>query len=192
MATKTLADLRPAERLQLGTAAHEASHAALAVLSGAVIDRAEVARGGPRTNPGGAAGYCSYDRTFASDLRQTDITAAGTVGEAIWHHGQRPSSVQLSALLNQNHQDRDKLAALTRPHRETPMAPLNNVLPLVLRCWQPIARLAAKLHCDGQIDHAAVLAALGIPNAEDAELYAAMIRSGSTPGSFRVAGTVRF
>jgi hypothetical protein len=192
MAIKTLADLRPAERRQLGTAVHEAAHAAIGVLSGAVIDRAEVVRGGPRTNPDGVSGYCSYDRTFASDLRQADITAAGTAGEALWHHGQRPSSVQLSALLEQNAHDRDKLAALARPHRERPLDALTAAMPLVLRCWGPIARLASQLHFDGEINHAAVLAALGIPNAEDAHHHAAMIRSGATPGSFRIDAPVRF
>lgn len=192
---KTLADLRPAERLQLGIAVHEAAHPTLAVINGATIDRAEVLRGGPRTNPDGVGGVCRYrpgPTDFAAQLRRPDTVAAGTVGEAIWHHGQRPSPVQLSALLDKNSHDRDELAALARLHRERPMDALTAAMPLMLRCWQPIARLASQLHFDGEIDHAAVLAALGVPSAEDASHYAAMIRSGAAPGSFTVDVPVRF
>lgn len=190
---KALADLRPAERLQIGTAAHEAAHAAVAVLSGAHVQRAEVLRGGPRTNPEGVAGVCRYGKLGdIAALRWSDITAAGTAGEAIWQHGRQPTRTQLSALLDKNSHDRDELATLTRPHRETPMQPLTAVLPLVLRCWEPIARLASQLHHDGEIDHAAVLAALGIPSDADALHYAASIRSGSRPGTFHIAAPVRF
>lgn len=194
MPNKTLADLRPVERVQLGYAAHEAAHATIGLLSGAVIDRAEVLRGGPQTNPYGSAGFCRYAPfNFEAGLRRADILAAGTAGEAILHHGARPSSFQLSALLDENGSDRDELAKLTRYQRgATPSDSLSAVLPLVLRCWQPIARLAGQLHAEGVIDHAAVLAALGVPSADEAPLYAAMIRSGATPGSFHIDGTVRF
>ncbi|WP_157897492.1 hypothetical protein [Mycobacteroides chelonae] len=193
---KTMADLRPAERLQLGTAAHEAAHAAIGVLSGARIQTAEVLRGGPRTGYfAGAAGQCLYTRTSTSDMYEPDITASGTVGEAIWNHGGRPTSGQLDALLDKNHQDRDKLVSLTRGHCHhhslTPSGLVSAVLPLVLRCWPSIAQLASQIHHEGSVDHAAVLAALGIPSAEDALLHAAHIKAGSTPGSFRIGGVER-
>ncbi|TDZ77067.1 hypothetical protein [Mycobacteroides salmoniphilum] len=185
---KTMADLRPADRIYLGHAAHEAAHAAIGVLSGARIQTAEVLRGGPRTGHlSGVAGQCRYSRTPISDIRQADITAAGTVGEAIWHYGGRPTSHQLDTLLDKNAQDRNKLADLTRDHHgTTPSDSLSAVLPLVLRCWPSIARLASQIHHDGPVDHAAVLAALGIPSTEDALFHAAQIKAGQRPGTFTI------
>lgn len=167
-------------------AIHEAGHAVVGVLFGATIHRAKVVRGGPRTNPRGHGGFCIYDEfDFATEIHSREITAAGTIAEAVLWHGPSPTARQIDALLAKNGSDRADLRRMyfASGGREL-MTPTAEVLPLVLRCWEPIAKLAVRLDREGDIRHTDVLAALSIPPGSSPDvvaLRAASIRSGSRP-----------
>jgi hypothetical protein len=58
------------------------------------------------------------------------------------------------------------------------------------RCWSAITACAWKLYRTGEVRHDDVCAALGLPDAGGPSSFAlALIRSGSTPGSFTVMRT---
>ena len=151
------------QRTRLAPSFHEAGHAVVGVLHGAEIHRAEVVRGGPRTNPGGVAGFCRYEPFgIEATARHREITAAGTIAEAVLWFGS--GGMQ-------------------------PMVPTAEVLPLITRTWPSIAELATRLTKHGSIDHKDVLTALSIPAGASPDVvahYAASIRSGSVPGSFTI------
>ena len=46
---------------------------------------------------------------FATEVRHRDITAAGTIAEAVFHHGPAPTFRQIDALLAKNASDRAEL-----------------------------------------------------------------------------------
>lgn len=177
---------------RLAVATHEAAHAVIGTLFGAQVRRAEIVRGGPRTNPGAVTGFCHYDTfDFAAEAHRREVIAAGTIAEAVFHHGPSPTERQIDALLATNPDDRNELRrAYFASGGRQPMVPTAEVLPLVLRCWEPIAHLTLRLDSHGEIRHTDVLAALSIPagSSEDAvALRAASIRSGSRPVKTTVA-----
>lgn len=172
------------ERHQLGIAAHEAAHAVTAVLAGARISRVVMVRGGPRTNPGGAAGVCRYARQDDSlaavvETQRHLITAAGSVAEAVWHHGPRPTSRQIDRFLDVNTRDRAELRTIAYALGEPPRP--REVLPTVLRCWPAIAEVGRRLFTEGSASHTDVLRALGIAAEQDAPSLLAAIRNGQRP-----------
>lgn len=171
---------------RLAFAVHEAAHAVVGTLFGATIRRAEIVRGGPRTDPDGHAGFCLYDPfDLDAEVHDREITAAGTIAEAVFHHGPKPTERQIDALLTKNSSDRDVLRrAYFASGGMEPMTPTAEVLPLVLRCWEPIAKLAVRLDREGDIRHTDVLAALSIPAGSSPDVVAhraMLIRSGSRP-----------
>lgn len=174
---------------RLAPAFHEAGHAVIGLLHGAEIHRAEVLRGGPRTNPGGVGGYCMYEPfDFATEVHNRQITAAGTIAEAVFHHGPRPTTRQVDALLAKNGSDRDDLRRMCYAAGE-PVGVPDTVLPLVLRCWEPICKLAVRLDRGDSIEQKDVLAALSIPAKSSPGVvarYASSIRSGAVPGTFTI------
>ncbi len=177
-----------AERRHLAAAHHEAGHAVVGVLSGATIDRAEVLRGGPRTDPAAVGGFCRYDPfDFATETRHREITAAGTIAEAVFLHGPAPTAREIDQVLTGNGRDRSELRRMCFAIGEPLTVPTAEVLPLVVQCWASIEELAARLVEHGEVRHTDVLAALRIPADASQQLTAqhvASIRSGSVPGSF--------
>ena len=135
------------QRTRLAPSFHEAGHAVVGVLHGAEIHRAEVVRGGPRTNPGGVAGFCRYEPFgIEATARHREITAAGTIAEAVLWFGRSPTAHQIDALLTKNSRDR---ADLRRMYFASggmqPMVPTAEVLPLITRTWPSIAELTTRL-----------------------------------------------
>lgn len=180
-----------AERRHAAAAHHEAGHAVVGVLSGATIDLAEVVRGGSRTNPGGIGGFCRYDLfDFAAETRRREITAAGSIAEAVFLHGPSPTARQIDQVLMTNGRDRSELRQMCLAVGEPLIVPTAEVLPLVVRCWPSIEELAARLSREGQIRHTDVLAALSIPSPELTAQHVAAIRSGSDPGTFTITPPV--
>ncbi len=144
----------------LPTALHEAAHAAISVLCGAEVDRAEVFPPGV-TLPDGARGYCRYmPFGIETEQRKPLIWAAGAVAEAVLLHGRAPTRAQVDALLAVHGTDGEELQRLAFAAGTVP-DPLA-VLPLVLRAWPAISKLAVKLDIAGVIHHSDVTAALGL------------------------------
>ena len=189
----TVASLTDEQRNRLAPAFHEAGHAVVGVLHGATVGRAELVRGGPRTNPDGTFGSCRYQVfDFIAEAHRRDIVAAGTVAEAVIRLGPDPTPRQMDSVLTRNRSDRDEIQRLCFAAGE-PVAVPTEVLPLVTRCWESIADLALRLTQHGEADHTDVLAALKIPGGASADVtahYAAAIRSGRAPGSFTITPAV--
>jgi len=144
----------------LRTAVHEAAHAAVGVLCGAEIDRAESFAPGMKLS-NGAQGYCRYQPFgVEAEQRQPLIAAAGAVAEAILLHGRAPTAGQVEAVLAESGSDAEDLhrMSLARCERSDPMA----ALPLVLRLWPAITALTIQLEQTGVIHHSDVTAALGL------------------------------
>lgn len=151
-----------APRADLSVAAHEAGHAVVSVLVGGQIDHAEVLRGGPRTDPRGRAGFCRQHFGLVAGQRRGEMFAAGTAAQAVALYGPRPTLAQLEALLAHNSGDREELRRLNFASGESVVTSVQEVLPLVLRVWPSIAKLAVDLDARGSIGHADVTAALGL------------------------------
>lgn len=167
---------------------HEAGHAIVAVLHGRVVRRAEVLRSGRTITAAGTTatvgGFIVYEDMVPTATEAAMVAAAGTAAEAVFHHGLHPDPSQLDALLRKNTHD---LAVLRRHAFRVDRPILDaafDVLPLVRRCWGPIVNLGLELETGNTIGHKDVLRALGIPSAAETEEYAAVIRSGRTPGTF--------
>ncbi|MCA4726887.1 hypothetical protein [Mycolicibacterium fortuitum] len=167
---------------------HEAGHAIAAALHGGIVRRAEVLRSGRTITASGVtaavAGYTRYKSEVPNSSASALVAAAGTAAEAMFWHGTRPTAAQLDVLLRKNTHD----LAVLRPHAYRADRPLLDAvfdaMPLVRRCWGPIVNLALELEQGNAIQHRDVLAALGIPAADETEAYAAAIRGGQTPGTF--------
>lgn len=189
--TVTLTD---EQRNRLAPAFHEAGHAVVGVLHGATVGRAELVRGGPRTNPDGTFGVCRYESfDFIAEARRRDIAAAGTIAEAVVRFGPEPTPRQIDQVLARNSNDRAELRRLCFAAGEPVSVPTAEVLPLVTRCWPSLAELAHRLVKDGEFGHSDVLAALSIPAGASADVvarYASAIRNGSIPGTFTITPAV--
>ncbi|BBX83541.1 hypothetical protein [Mycolicibacterium aubagnense] len=175
----------------LRTAVHESAHGILAAVHGRTVNFAEILTT-PATSWGGkplkqhAAGITTY-RADGRAITEHDalVAAAGAAGESIWDYGQPTLSEVLKALSAHTH-DHDDVMHLSHRAGENPAAVVQRLLPLVDRLWRPIADLAFELKKRHRVEHQDVLAALGIPSAEDAHRYTAAIRAGAEPGSLSV------
>lgn len=184
-----LAGLTENENRRLSTAVHEASHSVLAAVNDITVDRAEVlstvARVGQQEHAAGYAKFLPYDAI--TELSAPQVLAGGAVGELIFQLGGRPTLTQVLKALTASHtHDNAELQRLSLKGGRNPAEPVLDALPLVDRLWQPIARLAWQLHKERRIEHADVLAALGIPSAADAHRYTRAIRAGAAPGELCV------
>jgi len=124
-----------------------------------------VLQGGPRTNPGGIAGNCTYERfNLTTGANQHRIFAAGSVAQAVALYGRNPTPTQLDGVLGHNKSDIAKLRqfALTASVSDSvnPHGLAREVLPLVLRYWPAIAALATQIYQQGPISHEDVTKAL--------------------------------
>ncbi len=113
----------------------------------------------------------------------SQILYAGPWAEARWLKGGRPSQADVwEVLANSGQRD---YAELSMRGGITAGAP---VVPLIKRCWDSVIAAGKVLHREGEIAHHDVCAALGLST--DPEIRAvelSLIRSGGTPGTFRVS-----
>lgn len=118
--------------------------------------------------------------------RTAQVAYSGPWAQARGRAGKRPTQAQLLAVLDTGgRRDRDTLCA------SGGTAAGSDVVPLIERCWGAVMTVAQKLFRDGCVTHKDVCAALGLsPDPETRGIELAMIRSGSTPGSFSVTRPV--
>lgn len=174
----TLADFTGHERARIGLCWHEAAHAVAGVILGGQLDRATVTdgerRGGVIERPKGATTFTALPG------RHTDVAFAGPWGEARGRLRRRPTPGEVSSVMaGSGRHDHDALCAAGGPVVDA------KVVPLLERCWESVAVVAAQLFQTGAVTHAEVCSALGIPPADNG-VELSMIRSGCAPGSFSV------
>lgn len=160
-------------------AVHEAGHAVLATLVGGRVKTAEITAGGPRPTADGMLqhGSCDCEFDLVTEPSRPLVAAAGILAQAVHQHGPRPTSGQILAL-TVGTGDEKELRRLALTAGSPPM-PTQEVLPLVIRCWQPIVKLANQIHQRGPVTHEDVAKALGL--SQDPGLHAfeiANIRAG--------------
>ena len=164
--------LTNAESSRLTTAFHEAGHAVAAVVLGGRVQLATI--GGDDDEP----------RTEFVSIpagREAEVTYAGPWAEARWLLRRAPGPADIRRVLAVNSHDDRALFDAGGPHLGA------TVVPLLGRCWPAVKAVTSKLFYAGQVEHAAVCAALGLSDCggpDSVEL--AMIRSGSAPGAFAV------
>lgn len=163
-----------AELDRIATAFHEAGHAVASVILGGHVHQAVIHDDG-----GGRTGH---DVMPAGT--EAAITLAGPWCEARWTLGRAPGPLDLRRVLAINQSDDRALCAAGGPHMGA------EVVPLLERCWPAVKAVTTKLYRTSRADHADVCAALGLSDdGGPSSLGLAMIRSGSTPGTFTVART---
>ncbi|MGO9207224.1 MAG: hypothetical protein ACLQBX_13780 [Candidatus Limnocylindrales bacterium] len=176
------------DKQRLSMAFHEAGHAVAAVALGAVLDSAVVTDGKRTGNTfGRPSGLTTLDSEIPAG-RTASIAYAGPWSQARASAGKRPTMAQLYAALQYgSHEGKDGDGAkLCMTAGGTASGSV--VTPLIERCWSAVTKVADKLFRDGCADHSDVCAALGLssdPEIQSVEL--ALIRSGSTPGTFKVS-----
>lgn len=175
-------DIDVDERHRLGLAVHEAGHAVVSTLHGGQVIAAETYTGGPRTDPRGLGrgGLCQYtgDVSGLIAAHRAPILAAGTAAQGVWLYGPRPTLAQLDALMAHNGEDATELRRMAVSSFGLPYSP-QSVLPLVLRCWPGIARLAHQIHQGTPVGHTEVCAAMGMPTRGN-DMHRSHILNGGT------------
>ncbi|MCV7300873.1 hypothetical protein H7J93_14700 [Mycobacterium barrassiae] len=152
---------------RLISAAHEAGHAAVAVVLGGEVDAAEVYRpehGDPIVHRDGRQlnGQCKVvPLTTVTEARRHLVAAAGPVAEAIARFGPSPTPAQIHQVLA-GQPDFDELRRYALTAGAYASDPIREVKPLVLRCWPAIAQLAVQMDNGRPVTHADVTAALGL------------------------------
>lgn len=165
-------DLTETERARISASFHEAGHAVAAVLAGGRLTEVKL------NASGDSLGACTYEGlTVEGDHA---VTYAGPWCEARWTHGPGLQLADIRSVIRSNPSDGDELAlaasALPR-HTERDLE----------TCWPAITTLAKALYFDGTLTHAAVTAALGLPESGGERSMAAnMIRAGHAPGTYTV------
>ncbi|AQA05022.1 hypothetical protein BVC93_24390 [Mycobacterium sp. MS1601] len=165
-----------AELDRLAASTHEAGHAIAAVVLGGRVDTVILDDQHPRTE------YVD----LAAGTRSA-VTFAGPWAETRWTMGRTPTPADMRRSFARNGSDDQSLCAAGGWHQG------GHVAPLLERCWPAVKELAKTLYFAGSASHADVCAALGLPEGDNGgpgSLSLAMIRAGSSPGSFTV-GTVR-
>lgn len=158
--------LTEAELDRLGTAFHEAGHAVAAVVLGGQVHQVIVDE-----HP-----HTEYDPLPGLDA---GIVYAGPWAEARWELGRTPGPADMRRVFARNGSDDRTLCAAGGPHQGA------HVVPLLERCWPAVKTLAKGLYFTGAATHANVCSALGLPDRGGrASVELALIRSGSSPGSF--------
>lgn len=171
---------------RLAYAVHEGGHAAINVVLGGEVNAAEVflhRDGPPIIDRDGRQlnGLCTMvPMSTVTGARGHLIAAAGPAAEAVVRYGRSPTPAQIVRILAGQRDFEDlRRYALTAGAMVTPTAPVREVMPLVLRCWPAIVKLAAQMDDGHQVTHPDVTAALGL--SQDRSLHAfevANIRAG--------------
>lgn len=171
-----LTDLTETERDRIATAFHEAGHAVVAVLAGGNVEEA-VVYDKPRE---GLRGYTvHYD---VPEHAERALTYSGPFCEARYMSGPHPSHRQIRDALRGTCDGDDLTAAAAGLPR--------HIEPTLNTAWRSVCALAAELYSRGRVEHADVLAALGVP-ADDSgaglALVASMIKAGMPPTPTKLA-----
>lgn len=138
-------------------AAHEAGHAAVGVLLGGQVDVAETFDERWWATVGG--GRCRFAPLDGPPVSWSLIAAAGPVAEAVARFGSRPTLAQFDAVLASG--GRSDVAAMREGGADA-VDSCREVLPLVLRVWPVVARLAVAMDGGRLVNHEAVVTALGL------------------------------
>lgn len=170
------AKMRPDELELFDISTHEAGHAIRGLLLGGEVHTAGV-YGGPRT---GFQGRTRFRKSF-DQHHISPVAHAGPHSHATWlHENRRPTIAQVDAVLaaggchdmaqiERVHAMSGGLLAVDKPSEDH----------LLNRIWPGVMMLAAELYRRGELDHDAVLAALGLTR-ESAAMQFADLRSGGT------------
>ncbi|MCH9728733.1 MAG: hypothetical protein K0U84_03450 [Actinomycetia bacterium] len=173
----TLADLTEREHTALRLCVHEAAHSVVGVVMGGRLSTAVVG-GGRVTGVQGATLFADM-----STGRHPVVALAGPYGEARWAADcRRPTVWEVDAVLAGG--GRKDHAAIIAAGSSVPEVS-GELAGLVERCWPSVVTVAQQLYRTGEVFHADVCAALGIP-ATGNSLHLSLIRSGAAPGSFTV------
>jgi len=157
---------------------HESGHAVSAVVLGAQIRSVVVPDDEGLTDP---SGLTSIEPDSFPAGRKAAIAYAGPWAQARWIAGRRPTLRQLYSVM-QHHTPATDGAVLCASGGT---AAGSDVVPLMERCWPAVAKVASKLLIESRASHEDVCSALGLSR-HSRGIELAMIRSGSSPGSFRV------
>ncbi|MEC4857119.1 hypothetical protein R2325_16195 [Mycobacteroides chelonae] len=173
--------MRPDELATFDLCAHEAGHAVRGVLRGGEVTAAGVFGG--RVAP--LHGRTRFREAFTRDHIPT-VAWSGPWSQARWIAGDRPTPGQVDSVLAaggcHDHDQMLRAYAGSGGAARVDHAAENHLLQ---RCWPSVLALASKIYTNGEVDHLAVLEALGLTR-DTAAFGLASIRSGSTPLSFRL------
>ncbi|SIG59530.1 Uncharacterised protein [Mycobacteroides abscessus subsp. abscessus] len=170
------AKMKPHELDGFDVAIHESGHAVRGLLLGGEVHTAGI-YGGPVT---GFHGRTRFREAFTRE-HVSPVAHAGPHSHASWVHGsRRPTIAQVDAVLaaggchdmaqiERAHAMSGGLLAVDKPGEDH----------LLNRTWPGVMMLAAELYRRGELDHDAVLSALGL-NRESAVMKFADLRSGGT------------
>lgn len=170
------AKMKPHELELFDVGTHEAGHAIRGVLRGGEIDRVGIYQGLTTGTEGRTRFRQPFDR---HDI--PSVAHAGPLTHATWINGGRPTLGQVDAILAAGGcHDHDQMQHVyaTSGGMLTVDHPAED--HLIRRCWPSVLALAASLYRQGEVDHDAVLKALGLTRA-NAAMGLAMIRSGEAP-----------
>ncbi|MFL0159527.1 hypothetical protein [Mycobacteroides chelonae] len=170
------AKMKPGELELFDISTHEAGHAIRGLLRGGEITTAGVYQG--RTT--GTEGRTRFRRAFdRHDI--PPVAHAGPLAQAAWLHGDRPSIIQVDAVLAAGGcHDHDQMQHVYAASGGMLSVDHPAEEHLIRRCWPSVLALAASLYQRGEVDHDDVLKALGLTRA-NAAMGLAMIRSGEAP-----------
>ncbi|WP_373203133.1 hypothetical protein [Mycobacterium marinum] len=172
----TLVDLPAKKREHLELCVHEAAHAVAGVVYGARLRSAVVASGRVIGNQG----QTSFEPDDFPGYRKPEIAYSGSYGQAKFRAGgRRPTQREFYAVLGTCGYEDDRSLTAAAAGSATGDHNARDVVPLLERCWPSVITLARKLHRDGELHHADVLAALGITDGGGlTSVQLASIRSG--------------
>ncbi len=179
--------MRPDELEVFDLCAHEAGHAVRGVLRGGEVTAAGVFGG--RVAP--LHGRTRFREAF-DQHHVAPVAHAGPWAQARWLAGDRPTIGQIDAILADG--GRCDQAQIHEVHAASGgWAAVDHAAEdrLLARCWPSVLSLAARIYSNGEVDHLAVLEALGLDR-DTSAFGLASIRSGSAPGSFSISGTMPF
>lgn len=170
-----VAKMRPDELELFDISTHEAGHAIRGLLLGGEIARAGVYQGLTTGTEGRTRFRQPFDRHHIPA-----VAFGGPHSHASWVHGGRPTLGQVDAVLAAG--GCHDMAQIERVHA-TSGGQLAVDKPsedhLLKRTWPGVMMLAAELYRRGELDHDAVLSALGLDR-ESAVMKFADLRSGGT------------
>jgi hypothetical protein len=182
----------PVDRERLATACHEAGHAVVGCLLGAVLDYAELLEVGPcsagRFGPERVRGWTRF-AVGADGLCRARIAAAGPAAEVLMASQGRGVTVGavMTALGRRSCAEPARLgvcgvqsdrAQIERQGWADPSSLVSELVPLVGRCWPSVSFVARRLYRGERVGQADVLAALGVRDEGDVPFLAALVRSG--------------
>ncbi|MDF3281681.1 hypothetical protein [Gordonia sp. N1V] len=172
-----LRDITPEEKQRFAICAHEAGHAITATVLGDTVGTVALTPDHPRN-----LGQCTLAAEQFPGVNAARIAFTGPYAEAYWRHGGPPTSGTLRRVLTASGREDERVVRASGDPRP------EDVPRLIANCWGSISGLARHLFINGTATQADVDRALWLQEDEpEARAFAlASIRSGRTPGSFKV------